>query len=135
MSVQAEGYRAAIGPGLCVLLAVQRGDGVANADWMARKIAKLRVFADEHRSMSRSVRDTGGEVLLVSQFTLVADCLKGNRPSFDVAADPEQARMLIDLVAHQLRTEHDLTVACGLFGATMQVSLTNDGPVTLILRK
>lgn len=135
MSVQAEGYRTGIGPGLCVLLAVERGDGEAEAVWMARKLAKLRVFADEHRSMNRSVRETGGEVLLVSQFTLAADCTKGNRPSFDAAAAPEQARILFDRVAHQLRTEHDLTVECGVFGAMMQVSLTNDGPVTLIVRK
>ena len=135
VSVQAEGYRAGIGPGLCVLLAVERGDGEAEAVWMARKLAKLRVFADEHRSMNRSVRETGGEVLLVSQFTLVADCIKGNRPSFDAAAAPERARILFDRVAHHLRTEHDLTVACGVFGAMMQVSLTNDGPVTLIVRK
>ncbi|MCH7798959.1 MAG: D-tyrosyl-tRNA(Tyr) deacylase [Planctomycetes bacterium] len=134
VSVQAEGYRATIGPGLCVLLAVQRGDSVAHADWMARKLAKLRVFADEHRSMNRSVCDTGGEVLLVSQFTLAGDCVKGNRPSFDAAEAPEQARVLVSRVAHQLRTQHDLTVACGVFGATMQVSLVNDGPVTLILR-
>ena len=134
MSVEADGYRAAIGLGLCVLLAVERGDGEAEADWMTRKLAKLRVFADEHRSMNRSVCDTGGEVLLVSQFTLAAACVKGNRPSFDAAAAPEQARVLISRVAHQLRTQHDLTVACGVFGAMMQVSLTNDGPVTLIVR-
>ncbi len=135
MTLEAEGYRAGIGPGLCVLLAVERGDGDAEAVWMAKKLAKLRVFADEHRSMNRSVRDMGGEVLLVSQFTLAGDCIKGNRPSFDAAAAPEQARILFDRVAHQLRTEHDLTVACGVFGAMMQVSLTNDGPVTLIVRK
>ncbi len=135
VSVEAEGYRAGIGPGLCVLLAVERGDGEAEAVWMARKLAKLRVFADEHRSMNRSVRETGGEVLLVSQFTLAADCIKGNRPSFDAAAAPEQARILVDRVAHQLRTEHDLTVACGVFGAMMQITLINDGPVTLIVRK
>ena len=135
MSVEADGYRAEIGPGLCVLLAVERGDGEAEADWMARKLAKLRVFADEHRNMNRSVCDTGGEVLLVSQFTLAADCVKGNRPSFDAAAPPEQARVLFDRVAQQLRTQHDLAVVCGVFGATMQVSLTNEGPVTLIVRK
>jgi len=135
VSVEADGYRAEIGPGLCVLLAVERGDGEAEADWMARKLAKLRVFADEHRNMNRSVCDTGGEVLLVSQFTLAADCVKGNRPSFDAAAPPEQARVLFDRVAQQLRTQHDLAVVCGVFGAMMQVSLTNEGPVTLIVRK
>ncbi len=135
MAVEAEGYSAGIGPGLCVLLAVERGDGDADADWMARKLAKLRVFPDEHRNMNRSVRETGGEVLLVSQFTLAGECAKGNRPSFDAAAAPEQGRTLFERVAHQLRTEHDLKVELGVFGAMMQLRLTNDGPVTLIVRK
>ncbi len=135
MTVEAEAYRASIGPGLLVLLAIERGDGEAEADWMAGKFAKLRIFADEHHGMNRSIRVAGGEVLLVSQFTLVADCAKGNRPSFDAAAPPEQARVLFDRVAQNLGTEHGLNVACGVFGAMMQVSLVNDGPVTLILRK
>ncbi len=134
-SVEAAGYSARIGPGLCVLLAVEQGDGQAEADWMARKLAKLRVFPDDQRNMNRCVLETGGEVLLVSQFTLAGDCTKGNRPSFDAAAAPEKGRTLIDRVAHQLRTEHDLNVADGVFGAMMQLSLTNDGPVTLIIRK
>ncbi len=135
VTVESEGYKAAIGRGLCVLLAVEKGDGETDADWMARKLAKLRVFPDDDRGMNRSVEDVGGEILLVSQFTLAGDCRKGNRPGFDAAAAPEQGRPLIDRVAHQLRAEHDLTVACGIFGAMMQVSLVNDGPVTLIVRK
>ncbi len=135
VTVEFEGYEAGIGRGLCVLLAVEKGDGEADADWMARKLAKLRVFPDDDRGMNRSVQDIGGEILLISQFTLAGDCRKGNRPGFDAAASPEQARVLIDHVAHQLRTEHDLTVACGVFGAMMQVNIMNDGPVTLIVRQ
>ena len=118
VTVESEGYQAAIGRGLCVLLAVEKGDGEADADWMARKLAKLRVFPDDDRGMNRSVQDIGGEILLISQFTLAGDCRKGNRPGFDAAAAPEQGRALIDRVAHQLRAEHDLTVASGVFGAT-----------------
>ncbi len=135
VSVEADGYRAGIGPGLCVLLAVERGDGETEADWMARKLAKLRVFPDEHRNMNRCLLETGGEVLLVSQFTLAGDCTKGNRPSFDAAAAPEKGRSLYERVAHQLRTTHNLKVESGVFGAMMQLSLINDGPVTLIVRK
>ncbi len=135
VTVESHGYKAGIGRGLCVLLAVEKTDGEGDADWMARKLARLRVFPDRKHGMGRSVQDVGGEVLLVSQFTLVADCRKGNRPGFDTAASPERGRVLIDRVAHQLRTEHDLTVACGVFGAMMQVHIMNDGPVTLIVRR
>jgi len=135
VTVESEGYKAGIGRGLCVLLAVEKADGEGDADWMARKLARLRVFPDRKHGMGRSVQDVGGEVLLVSQFTLVGDCRKGNRPGFDAAASPEQARVLIEHVAHQLRTKHDLTVACGVFGAMMQVNIMNDGPVTLIVRQ
>ena len=135
VTVEPQGYEAGIGRGLCVLLAVEKADVEADADWMARKLAMLRVFPDDKHRMGRSVQDVGGEILLVSQFTLVGDCRKGNRPSFDAAAPPEHGRVLIDRVAHQLRTEHDLTVACGVFGAMMQVNIINDGPVTLIVRQ
>lgn len=135
VTVESDGYRAGIGPGLCVLLAVEKGDSEADADWMARKLANLRVFADDHRPMNRSIIDVEGEVLLVSQFTLAGDCHKGNRPGFDAAAAPELGLALYERVAQQLRAEHDLKVACGVFGAMMQVSLVNDGPVTLIVRK
>ena len=126
---------ARIGAGLCALLAVQRGDSETPADWMARKLANLRLFADDHRNMNCSVRDIDGEILLVSQFTLAGDCTKGNRPSFDGAADPEVGRRLFDHVAHQLRSEHGLPVSVGVFGAMMQVSLVNEGPVTLIVNR
>ena len=135
VTVESQGYEAGIGRGLCVLLAVEKADGEGDADWMARKLARLRVFPDGRHGMGRSVQDVGGEILLVSQFTLVGDCRKGNRPSFASAASPGQGRVLIDRVAHQLRTEHDLTVACGVFGAMMHVNIINDGPVTLIVRQ
>jgi D-tyrosyl-tRNA(Tyr) deacylase len=134
VTVESEGYAAGIGRGLCVLLAVEKTDCEGDADWIARKLARLRVFPDLEHRMARSVQDVGGEILLVSQFTLVGDCRKGNRPGFGTAASPEQGRILINRVADQLRQEHDLTVACGVFGAMMQVNIINDGPVTLILR-
>jgi D-tyrosyl-tRNA(Tyr) deacylase len=100
---------------------------------MARKLANLRIFPDEDRRMNRSVVETGGAVLLVSQFTLAGDCSRGNRPSFDAAAGPESGRALYERVGSRLRGEHGLPVKCGIFGAMMRVSLVNDGPVTLIV--
>ena len=135
VTVEADGYKASIGPGLCVLLAVERGDADGTADWMANKLAKLRVFPDDRQKMSLSVAQAGGDVLVVSQFTLVGNCDKGNRPSFEDAAPPDDGRRLYERVAQQLRTVHGLTVACGVFGGHMQVSLVNDGPVTLVIRK
>ncbi len=135
VTVEAEGYCAQIRRGLCVLLGVEQGDGDPQADWMAGKIARLRIFPDEQDKMNRSVDDIDGEVLVVSQFTLAGDCSRGNRPSFAGAADPELGRRLYDRVCRQLETEHRLSVRTGLFGAKMQVSLLNDGPVTLIIRR
>lgn len=135
VTVEADGYRAGIGRGLCVLLAVERGDTEAPADWMARKLANLRIFPDEQEKMNRSVREVGGEVLLISQFTLAGDCAKGNRPSFADAAEPAEGRRLYERVAEQLRTEHGLPVACGVFGASMLVRVDNDGPVTVIVKR
>ncbi len=125
---------AAIGRGLTVLLAVRRGDGEAQADWMAGKIAGLRIFDDAEGKMNLSALDVGGGVLLVSQFTLYGDCRKGRRPSFTEAAPPEEAERLYELVAGRLG-EQGLQVQTGRFGAAMQVSLVNDGPVTLLLEK
>ncbi len=135
VTVESEDYHAHIGPGLCVLLAVERGDADGTADWMANKLANLRVFPDDLQKMNLSVVQTGGDVLVVSQFTLVGNCAKGNRPSFEDAAPPDDGRRLYERVAQQLRTVHGLTVACGVFGGHMQVSLVNDGPVTLIVKK
>ncbi len=122
----------AIGRGLLVLLGVEPADGAAAADLLARKIAALRIFADEAGKMNRSVLDVGGSLLVVSQFTLLADLRKGNRPSFIAAALPEQAEPLYEHFCASLRA-HGLPVATGRFGARMAVRLVNDGPVTIWL--
>jgi D-tyrosyl-tRNA(Tyr) deacylase len=134
VEVPALSYRAAIGQGLCVLLCVENGDDDTKANWMAGKLARLRIFADETGKMNRSVLDVGGAILLVSQFTLAGDCRKGNRPSFVGAAPPELGHALCERVAALLRSEHTLEVQTGRFGAKMTVTLANDGPVTLIVR-
>jgi len=121
-----------IGAGLVVLLGVAPGDGAAQVDWLAEKIAHLRIFEDEAGKMNRSVIDIGGAVLVVSQFTLYGNCKKGRRPSFVEAADPSVAEPLYRLTADRLR-EKGLAVETGRFGARMAVSLVNDGPVTLIV--
>ena len=118
---------AAIGPGLLVLFGVHRDDSPDQADRMARKLLDLRVFEDAEGRMNRSVRDTGGELLCVSQFTLLGDVRKGNRPSFVDAAPAERAEPLYERVREALGAEG------GSFGAHMRVELTNDGPVTLLV--
>ena len=121
-----------IGHGLVVLLGVARGDSEKEADYLAEKIVQLRIFEDDNGKMNRSLLDTGGSMLVVSQFTLLGDCRKGRRPSFAAAAPPEQAEALY---AHFVRKVAQMGVpaATGRFRASMQVALTNDGPVTLIL--
>ncbi|MGD8366321.1 MAG: D-aminoacyl-tRNA deacylase [Desulfobacterales bacterium] len=121
-----------IGPGLAVLLGVRRGDTGAESDWLADKIAHLRIFEDEAGKMNRSVIETGGGVLVVSQFTLYGNCAKGRRPSFVEAADPDPARALYRRLAERMQNL-GLAVETGSFGAKMSVSLVNDGPVTLIV--
>lgn len=121
-----------IGPGLLVLLGVARGDDEGAARFLADKIAGLRIFEDEAGKMNRSVLDVGGAVLVVSQFTLLGDCRKGRRPSFVQAADPDLAIPLYESFIHHLK-RGSLTVETGVFGAMMDVSLVNQGPVTLIL--
>jgi len=128
----AESVVAEIEAGLVVLLGVAVGDGEAEAAAMAGKIAGLRVFADDAGRMNLDLAETGGSVLLVSQFTLLADLRKGRRPSFVAAADPEDATLLIDLVATLLR-ERGVAVAEGEFGTHMEVELLNDGPVTIVI--
>ena len=122
----------AIGPGLLVLLGLDRGDDEAVAVRMLDKLLAYRVFADAEGRMNRSVADTGGGVLLVSQFTLSADTRKGLRPSFSSALPPAEAERLYDYTVAELRGRHR-EVAAGVFAADMQVSLTNDGPVTFLL--
>jgi D-tyrosyl-tRNA(Tyr) deacylase len=117
--------------GLCVLLGVAAGDDEAAAERLAAKIARLRVFEEEGR-FQRSLLDTGGSALVVSQFTLIADTAKGNRPSFGDAAPPEEAEPLYEAFCATLRSL-GVEVATGVFGARMEVELVNDGPVTIVL--
>lgn len=124
----------AIGPGFVVLLGVTHSDTTAEADWLADKIAGLRLFEDADGKMNASLADADGALLVVSQFTLYGDARKGRRPSFTEAARPEQAEPLVDYFVKRLR-ERGLTVATGVFGAHMMVSIHNDGPVTLMLER
>lgn len=121
-----------IGPGLLVLLGVAREDGESDARYIVDKILGLRIFPDEAGKMNRSLRDCGGSVLLVSQFTLLGDTAKGRRPGFDQAAPPEVAQALYEKVAADLRAQ-GTPVEMGVFGAHMAVELVNDGPVTFVL--
>jgi D-tyrosyl-tRNA(Tyr) deacylase len=121
-----------IGPGWVVLLGVAKGDGDADADWMAEKVANLRAFEDDQGKMNRSVAEIGGAVLVVSQFTLLGDCRGGRRPSFTEAAPPDEADRLYRAVVDRLAAT-GLPVATGIFRAMMKVELINDGPVTLML--
>ncbi len=120
-----------IGAGLVVLVCAMRGDGEAEADRLARKVADLRIFRDAEGRMNRSLRDVGGAALVVSQFTLAAET-KGNRPGFSTAAAPDEGERLYLRFADALRG-HNIPVATGRFGAEMRVSLVNDGPVTIWL--
>lgn len=124
-----------IGTGLVLLVGVAQRDGEAEADWLARKVAGLRIMGDEEGKMNLSVRDVGGEVLAVSQFTLLADTRKGKRPSFVHAALPEIAEPLFDHFCERLRDVGVGSVKTGSFGAMMDVALVNDGPVTIILER
>lgn len=123
--------RSRIGPGLLLLVGIGQDDGPEDVEWIARKVVSLRIFEDEEGKMNRSVIDTGGEVLAVSQFTLHAQLKKGNRPSFIRAAKPEQAVPLYKNFVAELSARLGKEVATGEFGAMMEVELVNDGPVTL----
>ena len=127
-----EAVVARIGPGLVILLGVGREDSEEDADYLAQKVANLRVFPNEGAEFDRSVLDSGGGVLVVSQFTLMADTRKGRRPSFTGAASPEIARPLYERFVHSLMRQ-GLTVATGIFQEYMHVEIHNDGPVTLLV--
>jgi D-tyrosyl-tRNA(Tyr) deacylase len=124
--------RAEIGAGLCVLLGIAREDEAAAAERLAGRVARLRIFENDEGRFDRSLLDVGGAALVVSQFTLLADTAKGNRPSFTGAAPPEEAEPLYERFCEALRAL-GIEVATGVFGARMAVELVNDGPVTIVL--
>ena len=124
----------AIGKGFVVLLGVTHNDGHSEADWLANKVAGLRLFEDANGKMNLSLNDVGGRALVVSQFTLYANARKGRRPSFIDAAPPQEAEPLVDRFAQQLR-QSGLVVETGVFGEMMTVEIHNDGPVTLMLER
>lgn len=123
-----------IGKGFLVLVGVTHEDTKENADYLVKKLCKLRVFTDENDKMNLSLKDVNGELLIVSQFTLYANCKDGNRPSFVEAAKPEQANELYEYFCSECE-KNDIKVEKGIFGADMRVSLLNDGPVTIIIEK
>ncbi len=132
-SVHVEGQTVGqIGSGLLVLLGVAKGDTETDARYLVEKIKMLRIFSDEQGKMNRSLADTGGSVLLVSQFTLLGRTANGRRPSFDEAASPEEAKRLYEQIVTILRRQ-GTSVETGVFAAHMQVDLVNDGPVTFVL--
>ena len=123
-----------IGPGLLVFLAVIKDDTQEDADWLARKILSHRMFADEERPMNRSVLDIEGDVLIVPQFTLAAETARGNRPDFSRAEQPDRAEQMFEYFVDQIKKQVP-TVGLGIFGTNMEVSLVNDGPVTILLTR
>jgi len=125
--------KASIQHGLLVLLAVEDADAAQDIEWLSGKIVRLRIFNDDQGLMNRSVQETGGGILLVSQFTLFASTRKGNRPSFSQSARPEIAIPLYQQFIEKLTADLGRPIATGEFGADMQISLTNDGPVTIII--
>jgi D-tyrosyl-tRNA(Tyr) deacylase len=122
----------AISTGLLILIGITSTDTQQDADYLADKVIYLRIFPDEERRMNRSILEVGGSLLVVSQFTLYGDCRKGRRPSFDLAAPPEQARRLYEYFIERL-TSRNIIVQTGVFQAEMQIHLVNDGPVTFVL--
>lgn len=133
VSVRDAGHEASIAAGLLVLVAFTDGDGIADLEWMTRKIVSLRVFDDDNGVMNLPVTDTGGDIMAISQFTLYASTARGNRPSYIRAARPETASPMYDEFCRMLGERLSRPVVKGIFGADMQVSLQNDGPVTIII--
>ena len=124
-----------IDEGFLVLLGVTHEDTEEQADYLAKKLCNLRVFTDQNDKMNLSLKDIGGKLLIVSQFTLYADCTSGNRPSFTEAAKPDKAQKLYEYFCTQCEEKYNIKVEKGIFGADMKVSLLNDGPVTIIIEK
>lgn len=121
-----------INQGILILLCVEKGDNEQNADKLADKLCKLRIFEDEDGKMNKSILDVNGEILIVSQFTLAGDCKKGTRPSFDKAELPQRANELYEYFVDLIK-QKNISVGTGVFGAMMDVELVNDGPVTFML--
>lgn len=133
VTVAAENYTSAIGPGLMALVAFEEEDTLEDLEWLARKMLAMRIFDDEEGVMNRSVMDVGGEVLLVSQFTLYAKTAKGNRPSYIRAAKPEISVPLYNKFVSLVEDLLGKPVGKGIFGADMKIALVNDGPVTIVM--
>lgn len=122
-----------IGKGLMLLVGIDENDEKADADWLVQKILNLRIFGDEDDKLNLSVKDISGEILCISQFTLIADYKKGNRPSFIKAAKPDKAVPLFDYFKEEMANKSGLKTESGIFGADMKVALINDGPVTIVM--
>jgi len=129
----ADHNKASIACGLLALIGIEESDGGDDVEWLCEKLVRLRIFNDEHGVMNRSVQETGGDILVVSQFTLYASTKKGNRPSYIRAARPETAIPIYEMFLNKLAAESGKAVLSGKFGADMQVSLVNDGPVTILI--
>lgn len=122
-----------IGKGMCVFIGVTHGDDTSKADWLAEKLSGLRIFEDNDGKINLSLKDVDGEVLLVSQFSLYASCVKGRRPSFTEAAKPDEAEKLYDYFVEKVKSIGLKKVSCGEFGADMEVEIINEGPLTFII--
>lgn len=133
-SVKVDGKIAGeINAGLMLLVGIDENDEKTDADWLVQKILNLRIFGDENDKLNLSIKDMNGEILCISQFTLIADYKKGNRPSFIKAAKPDKAIPLFNYFKEELSKSSDLRIESGIFGADMKVSLINDGPVTIVM--
>ena len=122
-----------INRGMCIFIGITHGDDESKADWLAEKISSLRMFEDENGKTNLSIHDVDGELLLVSQFSLYASCIKGRRPSFTDAAKPDEAERLYDYFVSKVKSFEFKKITCGEFGADMEVEIINDGPLTFII--